>query len=127
MPPLHPVLEAGVDGSAIFTSNVVYLSSQDATAGLILGPTPNLGGALRQTWTIWLNGDAIPAEVNATLWSSPDGHLWAPCAQFQKRLAGPGGDVFDLPIASYFRVALDATWTGSPNKPAINSAVQSAR
>lgn len=131
MGPLHPVLEACPDDSGgtggAQQSSLVYLTAPDATAGVIVGPSANQGGFLRQTWTLWLDGDAIPAEVNATLWSSPDGHLWAPCAQFQKRLAGPGGDVFDVPISSYFYVTVDATWAGSIGRSAVNSALQSTR
>lgn len=131
MGPLNPVLEpcpddpSGTGGTQ--QSSLVYLTTPDATAGAIVGPSANQGGYLKQTWTLWLDGDAVPDDVNATLWSSPDGHLWAPCAQYQKRLPGPGGDVFDLPIASYFYVTVDATWPGSPSRPAVNSAIQSTR
>lgn len=131
MGPLHPVLEPCADDSGgaggTQQSSLVYLTTQDATAGAIIGPSANQGGYLRQTWTLSLDGDAIPAEVNATLWASPDAHLWAPCAQFQKRLPGPGGDVFDVPIASYFYVSVDASWPGNPGRPAVNSALQSTR
>lgn len=130
MGPLHSVIDPGPDGSENGASGggqLAYLSTQDATAGAIVGPSPNQGGFLRQTWTLWLDGDAVPDEVNATLWSSPDGSLWAPAAQFQKRKPGAGGDVFELPIASYFYVSVDQSWPGSPNRPALNSAIQSAR
>ncbi len=133
MGPLHTVLDSCLDdpdggsGTQASGGQIAYLSTQDAVAAAIIGPTPNQGTFVRQTWTIWLDGDAIPDEVNATLWSSPDGRLWAPTAQYQKKRPGPGGDVFELPIASYFYAVVDRTWSGSPGRPAVGSAIQSAR
>lgn len=131
MGPLNPVLgpcPEGAEGTGGHRpTSLIYLTSPDAVAGAIVGPSSNQGGFLRQTWTLWLDGDDVPQDVNATLWSSPDGHLWAPCAQYQKRIPGPGGDVFDVPIAAYFYVTVDRSWSGSPNRHALNSAIQSTR
>ena len=127
MGPLHTVLSPCPDYPDGPASELAYLTAQDAVADAVIGPTANLGSTLRQTWTVWLDGDAVPDAVTATLWSSPDGRIWAPTAQYVKTRPGPGGDVFDLPIASYFYLVVDRTWPGSPNRPAVGSAIQSTR
>jgi len=125
--PLHPVLSPCPDYPDGPAGELAYLTAQNAVADAVVGPTANLGTNLRQTWTVWLDGDEVPDGVTATLWSSPDGRLWAPTAQYQKTRPGPGGDVFDLPIASYFYLVVDRSWPGNQNRPAVSSAIQSAR